>query len=80
MKKALVLLDDTLQKVGLKEGEDYEFVANIHDEFQIEVYYKYAGIIAQHAAESVSRAGAYFEFDCPLSATSHIGENWSETH
>jgi DNA polymerase-1 len=80
MKKALILLDQTLQVEGMKQGVDYEFVANIHDEFQIEVYYKYAGIIAQHAAESVSRAGAYFEFDCPLSATSHIGENWSETH
>ena len=80
MKKALVLLDETLQKVGLKEGTDYEFVANIHDEFQIEVFYKYANVISTYAAQSVSRAGEYFEFDCPLSATAHIGKNWSETH
>jgi len=80
MKKALVILDETLMMVGLKEGKDYEFVANVHDEFQIEVYHRYAKVISTYAAESVSRAGDYFEFDCPLSATAHIGKNWSETH
>ena len=80
MKKALVILDETLMMAGLKEGEDYEFVANVHDEFQIEVYHRYAKVISTYAAESVSRAGDYFEFDCPLSATAHIGKNWSETH
>jgi DNA polymerase I-like protein with 3'-5' exonuclease and polymerase domains len=80
MKKALVLLDERLQFIGYKEGKDYEFVANIHDEFQIEVYYKYARDIAKHAEESISRAGRYYEFACPLSATSHIGSNWEETH
>ena len=80
MKKALVILDETLMMAGLKEGKDYEFVANVHDEFQIEVYHRYANVISTYAAESVSRAGDYFEFDCPLSATAHIGKNWSETH
>ena len=78
MKKALILLDERLKK-HYKEG-DYEFVANIHDEFQIEVKEEYAEEIAKHSAESISRAGQYFEFDCPLSATSHIGKTWAETH
>jgi len=78
MKKALILLDERL-KMHYKEG-DYEFVANIHDEFQIEVKEEYAEEIAKHSAESISRAGQYFEFDCPLSATSHIGKTWAETH
>jgi DNA polymerase I len=80
MKQALVLLDKRLMFVGYKEGKDYEFVANIHDEFQIEVNRNYARDIAKHAAESISRAGEYFEFGCELSATSHIGETWAETH
>ena len=78
MKKALILLDERL-KMHYKEG-DYEFVANIHDEFQIEVKEEYAEEIAKHSAEAISRAGQYFEFDCPLSATSHIGKTWAETH
>ena len=80
MKKALCILDESLVFVGYKEGKDYEFVANIHDEFQIEVYYKYAKNIATYAEQSISRAGDYFEFGCSLSATSHIGEHWGETH
>jgi len=37
MKQALVILDDTLQnEQGLTPGVDYEFVANVHDEWQIE--------------------------------------------
>ena len=78
MKKALILLDERLKK-HYKEG-DYEFVANIHDEFQIEVKEEYAKDIAVHATEAISRAGEYFEFGCPLSATSHIGKTWAETH
>ena len=80
MKRALVLLDERLKFVGLKEGKDYEFVANIHDEFQIEVYYKYARVIATYAEGAIQRAGEYYEFACPLSATSHIGSTWAETH
>jgi len=78
MKKALILLDERLKK-HYKEG-DYEFVANIHDEFQIEVKEEYAKDISTHATEAISRAGEYFEFGCPLSATSHIGKTWAETH
>jgi DNA polymerase-1 len=36
MKRALVILDDQLQKEGYVPGVNYEFVANIHDEWQIE--------------------------------------------
>jgi DNA polymerase I-like protein with 3'-5' exonuclease and polymerase domains len=78
MKKALILLDDRLKKHY--NQSDYEFVANIHDEFQIEVKEEYAEEIAKHAAESISRAGEYFEFGCTLSATSHIGKTWADTH
>ena len=80
MKKAVCILDESLMFVGYKEGKDYEFVANIHDEIQMEVYWKYAKNIATYATQAVARAGEYFEFGCPLSATSHVGENWSETH
>jgi DNA polymerase I-like protein with 3'-5' exonuclease and polymerase domains len=80
MKRALVILDDTLQLVGMKEGKDYEFVANIHDEFQIEVYHKYARVVGTYAEGAIRRAGEYYEFACPLSATSHIGSTWAETH
>ena len=52
----------------------------VYYEFQIEVKEEYAKEIASHAAESIHRAGQYFEFGCPLSATSHIGKTWADTH
>ena len=80
MKKALVILDIKLEKLGFKPGIDYEFVANIHDEFQIEVTKKYDEHIATEAERAIKTAGEFFEFGCPLSATAKIGETWAETH
>ena len=81
MKKALVLLDKRLQFLGLDPGNDYEFVANIHDEFQIECKEKYAKrFIGPQAERAITRAGEYYEFGCPLSGTFKIGRNWAETH
>jgi|APSaa5957512535_1039671.scaffolds.fasta_scaffold13435_1 DNA polymerase I len=80
MKKALVILDGRLKMVGFNEGVDYEFVANIHDEFQIEVTERYARHIAKYAQDAIQSAGEFFEFGCPLSATAKVGETWAETH
>jgi DNA polymerase I-like protein with 3'-5' exonuclease and polymerase domains len=80
MKKALVILDEKLKFRGLKAGQDYEFVANVHDEFQIEVDDKYANDVATEAEGAIRTAGEFFEFACPLSATAKIGETWAETH
>ena len=81
MKKALVLLDERLQFLGLDPGDDYEFVANIHDEFQIECKERYAKrFIGPQAERAITRAGEYYEFGCPLSGTFKIGRNWAETH
>lgn len=80
MKKALVLLDERLQLVGLIPGEDYEFVANIHDEWQIECTKKYARTIGLHSEEALGRAGEYYEFGCAISGTSQTGPDWSQTH
>jgi|13_taG_2_1085334.scaffolds.fasta_scaffold04328_4 DNA polymerase I-like protein with 3'-5' exonuclease and polymerase domains len=80
MKKALVILDEKLKFRGLKAGQDYEFVANIHDEFQIEVSEKYAKDVAEEAERAIRTAGEFFEFGCPLSATAKVGKTWAETH
>ena len=81
MKKALVLLDERLNDLGLEAPVDYEFVANIHDEFQIECKERYAKkFIGPQAEAAIKRAGEYFEFGCPLSGTFKIGRNWAETH
>lgn len=80
MKRALVELDEGLQEAGFKPGVHYEFVGNIHDEFQIEVKKDVAEIVAKMAPEAIQRAGHYFNFRCPLDGEAKIGNNWKETH
>lgn len=46
MKQYLVMLDVNLQR-ELNVGSDYEFVANIHDEVQIQVKDEYAERVAE---------------------------------
>lgn len=82
MKRALVILDRRLQEAGLIPGADYEFVLNIHDEWQIDVANRdflpeWVGFMAEDA---IRDAGVYYNFRCPLAGNADIGENWAATH
>ncbi len=76
MKKGLVLLDDMLRLNGI----DYKFVANIHDEWQIEVKESQADFAGRLAVDSIIKAGEHFKLRCPLDGEYKTGVNWSETH
>lgn len=80
MKRALVILDDALQAKGLVPGRHYEFVANVHDEWQIEVDGDIAEEVGTTAAEAIRLAGEYYGFRCPLAGNYSIGRTWAETH
>jgi DNA polymerase I-like protein with 3'-5' exonuclease and polymerase domains len=82
MKKALYIADSDLQKEGLTPGIDYEFVLNIHDEFQIEVLDNSSvrSIISNIVPDSIRKAGEFFNFKCPMKGDGKFGSNWSETH
>jgi len=76
MKKALIDLDLKLRLNTL----DYKFVANIHDEWQIEVKESQAEFAGSLAVDSIIKAGEEFNLRCPLDGEYKIGGNWSETH
>lgn len=80
MKKALVILDRNLQAAGLQPGRDYEFVANVHDEWQIDTKPEYVETVGSLAADSIRLAGEHFQFKCPLKGNFVVGANWAETH
>jgi hypothetical protein len=80
MKRALQLLDAELQAEGMKPGIDYEFVANVHDEFQIEVKEDHEEKVGRRAAAAIKKAGETFKLRCPLAGDFAIGNNWKETH
>ena len=78
MKKALVICDDELKHTGLKQH--MHFVANVHDEFQMEVKPEYAEQVGEIARLSIVKAGEFYNFRCPLDGEFKIGANWKETH
>ena len=80
MKKALCLLDESLQAIGLVPSIDYEFVANVHDEWQLEVSHEHAESVGAMGCEAIRAAGDFFAFRCPLAGNSVTGRNWAATH
>ena len=76
MKKALVLFYDKTKA----NKWPVKLVANVHDEFQLEVSKEYATIVGEAAKASIVEAGEYFKLRCPLDGEYKIGANWRETH
>ena len=76
MKTALVLLYNKIKELNL----DAKFVANIHDEWQIEVREDQAETVGKLGVEAIQDTATLLNLNCPLDGEYKIGENWSETH
>ena len=76
MKKALVIFYDKAKS----NKWPVKLVANVHDEFQMEVPKMYATIVGEAAKQSIVEAGEHFKLRCPLDGEFKIGANWRETH
>jgi DNA polymerase I-like protein with 3'-5' exonuclease and polymerase domains len=80
MKMALVVLDKDLQALGLVPSVDYEFCANVHDEWQIDVLPQHVELVMKTAEEAIKKAGDELTFACPLAGNADRGANWKDTH
>jgi len=76
MKKALILLHEKL-KCGIMQGS---FVANVHDEWQIETKKEHAESVGQLGVQAIRDAGLALGLRCPLNGEYKIGTNWAATH
>lgn len=76
MKQALVILNDKINKYKLPA----RFVANVHDEWQIECAAWAADAVGKCAVQSIVEAGEFFNMKCPLDGAYKVGANWAETH
>ena len=76
MKQALVLLDEKLRKTQL----DAHFVANVHDEWQIECLEDEADMVGILAVQSIREAGKVLKLRCPLDGEYKKGRTWASTH
>jgi len=76
MKQALIILNDKINKLGY----DAKFVANVHDEWQIECHADHAEAVGEAGVRAIKEAGCILKLNCPLDGDYKVGENWSETH
>ena len=76
MKRALAMLDSLIRLQTL----DAKFVANIHDEWQMEVREDIVDFVGQLAVDCIQTAGNYYNLLCPMDGEYKVGDNWSETH
>ena len=74
MKKALVIFNEKIKDLPA------EFVANVHDEWQVETTYKNADTVGKLGVEAIIEAGIELNLNCPLDGEYNVGRNWSETH
>jgi len=76
MKQALVIFNKRLRQSKI----DYKFVANVHDEWQVEVEENRADEVGKLGVQSITDAGVVLKMRCPLSGEYRVGNNWKETH
>jgi len=74
MKKALIIFNEKIAHL------DAHFVANVHDEWQIEAEETIADSVGNIGVESIIQAGVELNLNCPLDGEYNVGSNWSETH
>lgn len=81
MKKALAIAESLLDNSIMSKGR-YEFLLNVHDEWQLEVDNdpRVIEFVSLTLAESIKLAGEYFKFPCPMVGSVKVGNNWAETH
>lgn len=76
MKLAAILLDQHAKEIGLW----FNFIGNIHDEWQMETKEEDGKRLGELAVSCISEAAVLLKFNVPLSGEYKLGKNWSETH
>jgi DNA polymerase I-like protein with 3'-5' exonuclease and polymerase domains len=76
MKQALAILDQSIKKNYI----DAHFVANVHDEWQIEVQEEDAELVGKLGVQAIQQAGEVLKLRCPLTGEFRVGNNWKDTH
>ena len=74
MKQALVNLQESIKDL------DAHFVANVHDEWQIEAHKDIADKVGELGVAAIEQAGKDFYLKCELTGEYNVGNNWADTH
>ena len=79
MKRALVELHSNLLEDGWIHGEDFWYIVNSHDEFQIEVT-KDVDIMGKTMCLAMTEAGKRYNLKVEITGEWKQGRCWKDTH
>ena len=79
-KRWCVISSELLDAEGLIYGEHYSRCAYVHDEQQLSVAPGYEQIVSDILIEAAPKAGDYYKFRVPITASADVGKTWAETH
>tara|TARA_B100001094_G_scaffold240987_1_gene236756 strand:- start:2710 stop:4014 length:1305 start_codon:yes stop_codon:yes gene_type:complete len=79
-KRWCVIAQDMINNAGLVYHTDYTRCAYVHDEQQFSVIPSEADRVARILVEAAPRAGQHYDFKIPITASSDVGNSWSDTH
>ena len=74
MKQALIIFEESISNLKAR------IVANVHDEWQVEVHEDFADLVGGLGVKAIIGAGKVLDLKCPLDGEYNIGNNWAETH
>lgn len=74
MKRALVIFKEHIKTLPAS------FVANVHDEWQIDVAPEWADEVGRLGVQSIEEAAMFYNLRCPLTGEYKCGTTWAETH
>ena len=81
MKKPKAVLDAELRLRHWTPGNEYEFLANVHDEWQAScLNEEVAHQFGKESVTAIQVAGMIFKLRCPLDGAYKIGNSWAQTH
>ena len=79
-KRWVVVGQELLDGAGLTYNVDYTRCAYVHDEVQLSVMPNEAERVAKLLEEAAPKAGQYYRFRVPITASADQGQNWADTH
>lgn len=79
-KQWCIITYDRLIELGYKWKDDFAYILNIHDEFEIECREELAEEIADIAKTSTTLAGEYFKLRIRIDGEAKVGRSWADVH
>jgi len=79
-KRWVVIGQQDLDDAGFTYDKDYTRCAYVHDEVQLSVIPSEAERVGQLLEQAAPKAGQYYNFKVPITASAATGDTWAATH